>query len=153
MSGSDFVFNIAKGRLAQYGSLPLTNDALILVLFKAAGLAADATLRDLDTLAQVKSNATEADFTNYARKTLTTVAVTVDDASDTVNITCDNVVYPSAGGAANNTMGKAVICYDGDTTSGTDTDIIPLGAFSYDGTTDGSTITLTMPSNGPLYAN
>lgn len=152
MSGSDFVFNIAKGRIAYYGGLPATNDALILVLFKAASLAADSSLKDLDTLTAIKAVATEADFTNYARKTLASVTVTVDDTNDRVDIDCADVVYTSAGGAANNTMGKAVICYDPDTTTGTDADLVPLGAYTYDGTTDGSTITLTMATNGPLSA-
>lgn len=153
MSGSDLVANVAKGRIAYYGSLPATNDALILVLLKAAGLATDATLRDFDDLAAVLAGTSdEADFTNYARKTLANVTVTIDDTNDRVNIDCDDVVYTSAGGATNNTMGKAVICYDPDTTTGTDSSLIPLGYFSYDGTTDGSTITLTMPVDGPLYA-
>lgn len=153
MSGSDFVANVAKGRIAYYGSLPATNDALILVLLKSAGLATDATLRDFDDLAAVLAGTSdEADFTNYTRKTLANVTVTIDDTNDRVNIDCDDVVYTSAGGATNNTMGKAVICYDPDTTTGTDSSLIPLGYFSYDGTTDGSTITLTMPVDGPLYA-
>ena len=152
MAGADFVFNIAKGKIAYYAGLPAANDALILVLFKASGLASDATLRDLDTLSAIKAVATEADFTNYPRKTLASVTVTVDDTNDRVNIDCTDPVYTSAGGATNNTMGKAVICYDPDTTTGTDADLVPLGAFSYDGTTDGSTITIVMPADGPLFA-
>jgi hypothetical protein len=152
MAGTDFIFNIAKGRIAHYASLPATNDALVLVLFKAAGLATDAALKDLDTLSAIKAVATEADFTNYARKTLASVTVAVDDTNDRVNIDCADVVYTNAGGTTNNQMGKAIICYDPDTTTGTDADLIPLGAYSYDGTTDGSTITLTMPTDGPLYA-
>lgn len=153
MSGSDIVFNVAKGRIAYYASLPAANDALILVLLKSSGLVSDATMKDYDDLAAILAGASdEADFTNYARKTLASVTVTVNDTDDRVDIDCDDVVYTSAGGASNNTMGKAIICYDPDTTGGTDSSIIPLSAHSYDGTTDGSTITLTMPTGGPLYA-
>lgn len=154
MAGTDLVFNISKGKIAYYAGLPAANDALILVLCKAAGLVADGTLKDYDDLGTLLAGATdEADFTNYSRKTLTTVVVTVDDTNDVVNIDCDDVTYTSAGGATNNTMGKALIVYDPDTTTGTDSTVIPIAAYSYDGTTDGSTIVLTMPANGPLFAS
>lgn len=153
MSGVDLVPNIAKGRVAHYASLPAASDALILVLFKAAGLPTDEVLRDADTLAAVKAAAAEADFTNYTRKTLGAVTVTVDDTMNLVNIDCADVVYADAGGTTNNLMGKAAICYDPDTTVGTDTDLVPLGFYSYDGQTDGSTITLVMAAGGPLFAS
>lgn len=152
MSGTDFVFNIAKGRIVYYATLPLANDALIMVLVKAAGLASDATLKDTADLGTILGASTECNATNYVRKTLTTVATAVDNTADVFNITCDNVVYTSLGGATNNLMGKALICYDNDTTAGTDSNIIPLAAYSYDGQTDGSTITLIMPAGGPLFA-
>lgn len=41
---ADLVFNIAKGRAAARADLPLSNDALILVLLKTAGIEADGTL-------------------------------------------------------------------------------------------------------------
>lgn len=154
MSGSDFVFNQSKGKIAYYASLPAANDALLMVLCKATGLVSDATLKDLDDLGTILAGATdEATFTNYTRQTLTTVTVTVDDTNDIVNIDCDDVTYTNAGGASNNTMGKALICYDPDTTTGTDSSVVPIAAYSYDGTTDGSTITLIMPANGPLFAS
>lgn len=146
---SDFVFNIAKGKIKFYGELSGTNDALIAVLLKSAGLVADSVLIDIDDLATILSGASdEADFTNYARQTLTNVTVTVDDTNDRLDIDCDDISIASAGGASNNTLGKLIICYDPDTTSGTDSTLVPVSAHDITTTTDGSSITYTIPSLG-----
>lgn len=143
------VANIAKGRIAYYASLPATNDALIAVLLKSSGLEADTALVDHDTLSALLAAANdEADATNYTRKTLSSVTVTVDDTSDRVDIDADDLTYTNLGGASNNSIGKAVICYDPDTTGGDDTSIIPLTFHDVTLTTDGTTVTVTMPSGG-----
>ncbi len=122
---SDFVFNIAKGRHAHYASLPGTNDALVLVLLKTAE--ADAALKDHDTLTSILGGTSdEADFTGYARRTLASVTVTVDDTDDEVVVdAADPAAYTNSGGSAQNCP-KGVICYDPDTTTGDDDDLIPL---------------------------
>lgn len=129
---ADFVFNIAKGKIAYYCGLPATNDALILVLCKASGLEADATLKDYDNLSLLLAGTTdECDFTGYARRTLGSVTVTVDDTNDRVDMdAADPASYTNTGGATQ-AAGKAIICYDDDTTSGTDTNLIPLFAYDY----------------------
>lgn len=143
------IANVAKGRIAYYASLPATNDALIVVLLKSSGLEADTALVDHDTLSAVLAAANdEADATNYARKTLASVTVTVDDTNDRVDIDADDWSYTSLGGASNNTIGKAAICYDPDTTGGDDTTIVPLGFFDFTLTTDGNTVNVTVPSGG-----
>lgn len=145
---ADFTFNIAMGRVAYYATLPAANDALIAVLLKSSP-EADATLRDHDTLSAVLAGTSdECDFTNYSRQTLSTVSVTVDDTNNRVDIDADDLSWTSAGGASNNTTGKLLICYDGDTTGGSDTDIIPLTAHDLSVTTDGSTLNVTIPSGG-----
>ncbi|MGW2209913.1 hypothetical protein [Streptomyces sp. NPDC001781] len=136
---ANIVFNIAKGRLAAYADLPLTNDALIMVPLAAAGLGTDGTLMDCATLTAVKANATEQ--TTLGRKTLTGVTVTVDNANDRVNIDCADVTWNATAGAA---IGAVVICYDGDTTAGTDADIVPLTKHDVSMTPDGSDFTLTI---------
>lgn len=146
---ADGVFNISLGRIAYYGSLPASNDALIAVLLKSTGLQADATLRDHDTLsALLAASNDEADATNYVRKTLTTVTVTVDDTNERVDIDCDDLTYTSLGGASNNTVGKLIVCYDPDTTGGDDTTIVPLTFHDVTLTTDGTTVNVTVPSGG-----
>lgn len=149
---SDIVFNIAKGQIAYYAGLPATSDALILILLKTA--ASDATLKDFDTFAAVTGGTSvEADFTNYARKTLGSVTVTVDDTNDRVAIDAADVVYTAAGGASNNTLAKAVVCYDGDTGAGDDSNLVPLFALDCVVTTDGTDLTLAFNATGVATAS
>ncbi|MGW6481317.1 hypothetical protein ACWGDS_26050 [Streptomyces sp. NPDC055059] len=135
---ANLVFNVALGRLAQYGDLPAAADSLILVPFAAAALPTDATMRDYATLAAVKAGATEQ--TALGRKTLANVTVTVDNTNDRVAIDCDDVTWTATSGAA---IGAAVICYKPDTASA-DSAIIPLTKHDVAMTPDGSDFTLTV---------
>lgn len=144
---ADIVFNVYKGRIAHYGTLPAANDAFIMVLLKSSGLQADATLADHDDLAALLAATNdEADCSGYSRQTLANVTVTVDDTNDRVDIDCDDVAFGAL--SAGNTLAKAVICYDPDTTSGTDSTVVPITAHDITLTTDGSSVTLTIPSGG-----
>ena len=155
---ANIVFNISKGEVNAYTKRVVNNDpansALVLVLLKTAQ--ADATLLDYDTLDAILTAGggtanVEADFTNYARKVLTNTelsAPTVDDTGNEQYSDMPDQTYTSAGGATNNTLVKALICYDSDTTSGTDANLIPLTAHDVSVTTDGNNLTLTIPANG-----
>lgn len=145
---ANFQFNVSRGASAYYAGLPAANDAWIAVLLKASGMQGDDAMADHDTLAALLASNTEADFTNYNRQTLTGVTAVVDDAGNVVDIDCDNPSFTSAGGAANNTLGKLIFAYDADTTGGTDADIIPLYAWDYGVTTDGSTLLISIPTGG-----
>lgn len=127
---ADGVMNIAKGKIKYYAELPAANDALILVLLLAAGLEADDTLNNHDNLSLMLAAANdEATFTGYSRRTLTGVTVTVDDTNNRVDLdAADPASYTNTGAAQ--AVGKAIICYDPDTTVGTDADLVPL--FYYD---------------------
>jgi hypothetical protein len=149
VSGSDFVFNIALGQVKYYASLPAASDALVIVLLQSTGLDADDTLRDFDDLAAILGANTECNFTNYARISRTTgITPTVDDTNNRLDIDIADFTWSSAGGATNNTIAKLLICYDGDTGAGTDSNIIPLTAHSYDETTSGSDITAVVAATG-----
>lgn len=158
---ADLVFNIAKGRITELynrvKSNDPTNSAFVVVLLKVAE--ADATLTDyddLDTLLVAAGN-TEADFTNYARKVLTDVDIAAlpapDDTNNRYDLDLPDLTYTSAGGATNNTLVKAVLCYDSDTTSGTDANILPLIHYDFSATTDGSDITLQWNAAGFFRAS
>lgn len=138
---ANFVFNIAKGRIAEKVSDGAT---LRLLLLKGAG--SDAVLKDFDTIADLlaEGSTTEADFTNYARQTLGSLTATVDDGNDDVDVDCSDVVFTSAGGASNNTIVAAVI-YEFVTN---DADSIPLTKHDVSFTTNGNTITLTIHADG-----
>lgn len=143
---SDIVFNIAKGKAAYLAGLPATNDALILVPLESSGLVSDATMRDYDTLAAILAGATN-EQTTIGRKTLANVTVTVDDTNDRVDVDADDVTYTAATGSA---VGAVVICYDPDTTGGTDADLIPLVKLDAVFTPSGNDVELGFASGG-LY--
>ena len=162
---ADIVFNVALGRLRQYydsvdsnlviatGPVQSTaNSALIVVLLKATGLQADDTLRDYDDLAALLAAANdEADFTNYARKTLTDAdlaASAQDDTNNRLDLDIPDITWASAGGATNNTLGKLLVCYDPDTTAGTDSTVVPLLGYDFAETTTGSDIVAQINANG-----
>lgn len=144
---SDFVFNAVKGEIAYYCSLPAANDALILVLLEQDGLASDADMMDLDTLAQVL--ATSVEQTTMGRKTASGVTVTVNDTDNCKNLDMDNQVWTAAAG---NPVRALLVCYDPDTTTGDDTSIIPIAKYDFVVDPTGGDVTLVVPTVGFLRA-
>lgn len=139
---ADQVFNIAKGAFAEKIRDAATNVGIMLL--KTAE--ADATLIDYDTLAAILAGAnTEADFTNYARKTGLTGTVTVDDTNDRVDCDLPDQTWTTAGGATNNTLAKAIVFYQ---ESAADSGRVPLTHHDFVETTTGSDITLQVNASG-----
>lgn len=150
MAAGDGVFNVAMGIWRNYLALPAANDALVVLLLKASGIPAEATLRDFTTLASLLASAAdEADFTGYARKVVTVgITVTQDNTNERVNGDVPDQEWNPAGGAVNNTLGKIVVCYDPDTTGGDDTTIIPLTYHNFNATTDGNILQARIATAG-----
>jgi hypothetical protein len=151
---ADFVFNIAKGRVAELYNRVDSNDpansALVIVVLATSGLEADATLIDLDTLSAVVAGTTnEVTNTNYARKVLTDAdlsAMTPDDTNNRMDLDIPDQTWTSV--AAGDGWSKLLVCYDNDTTGGTDANIIPLTAHDFVVTPDGSDITAQINASG-----
>lgn len=129
-----FVFNIARGKAAEYhtrvdGNDP-ANSALILVVLAETGLESDDLLRDYDTLSAILAASTnEVTNTGYARKTLTDTNIsagTVDDTNDRVTLTFSTQTWTTV--AAGDSWRKLLVCYDSDTTGGNDANIVPITA-------------------------
>lgn len=84
---ANFVFNVAKGRVAELVRRVDANDpsTAILVIMAINTSATDATLMDLDTFAAIESDANTAEVTNtgYARKILADTDVTTPAPDDT----------------------------------------------------------------------
>ncbi|APE21394.1 MULTISPECIES: hypothetical protein [Streptomyces] len=137
---SNLVFNTALGRVAALAALPAANDALVAVPLEATGLVTDTTMRDYDDLASLLAGASN-EQTTMGRKTLTGVTVTVDDANDRVAVDCADITWTAATG---NAVGAVVICYDPDTTGGTDADLVPLTKHDVSLTPDGNSFTLSV---------
>ena len=141
---ADIAFNISKGRVVHYASLPATNDALVLVPIETTGIESDATLMDYDTLDAILAGAS-AEQTTMGRKTVTDVTVTVDDANDRVDVDIPDQTWVAASG---NAISALVVCYDPDTTAGDDTTLIPLTKHDFVATPSGGDITAQIATAG-----
>jgi hypothetical protein len=136
--------NNVKGEVKTLCALSAANDALIYVLLEATGLEADATLKDYDDLSALLAGSSN-EQTNQARKSVTSATITVDDTNDRVDIDIADQTYAALGG---NPVGKLLICWDGDTTTGTDANIRPLTAHSFDITPDSTDVQAIIASSG-----
>lgn len=134
------VLNVALGKYRTYVELGAANDALIAVVLEATGLESETTMRDHDDLAALLAG-TSNEQTTMGRKTLTTVAGAVDDVDNRYEADSDDIVWLAATG---NATGGILICYDSDTTAGTDANIIPLSFHTWARTPDGSDLTATV---------
>ena len=144
---ANIVFNVAKGRVVELYNRVESNDpansALILVPIETAGLESDAVLMDKDDLAAVLSGSTN-EQTTMGRKTLTDVELAAlpapDDGNNRYDVSLPTTTWVAATG---NAISKILVCYDADTTAGTDANIIPLTLFDCVATPDGSSIQIT----------
>jgi hypothetical protein len=143
---ANVVFNISKGRIVELYNRVKSNDpanaALILVPIETSGLPADSALIDLDDLAAVLATAAN-EQTTMGRKTLTDAQLAAlpapDDTNDRFEVSLPSVTWTAASG---NAISKILVCYDSDTTGGTDSNIIPLCMFDAVATPDGNDLTL-----------
>jgi hypothetical protein len=144
---ANVIFNIAKGRLIELHDRVENNDpansAIILVPLETSGLEADSVLIDKDDLAAVLSGATN-EQTTMGRKVLTDADLAAvpapDDTNDRNERSLPNVTWT---GASGNAISKILVCYDPDTTGGTDSSIIPLSMFDFAQGPNGSDIQMT----------
>lgn len=170
MSGLDFTFNKAKGKVAYIVEdlvnagtgriivLLLIDDAASGVTLESGG---DDTMKDHDTLASLLSANTEAQpdsgtpsgarVTNYVRKYLTgssdsELGASPNDMTESMDVDSGDIVWSLLGnGSYQHVIGKLVYAFDpahNNTTAGTETDsaCLPLTAHSFDVTPDGSNI-------------
>lgn len=145
---ANFVFNISKGRVVEFYNRAENNDptnsALILVPLSASGTEAQG--QDLDDLAAVEADANFAERTtgSWVRKTLESAQLaslpSPDDTNNRYDVSVPSVTWttPAAG---NNTTGL-LVCYDSDTTAGTDSAILPCTHHDFAVTTDGNDVIL-----------
>jgi len=154
---SDFVFNISKGRIGEFynrveNSDP-TNAAFVLVPLETTGLESDATLKDYDTLALLLAAANNEQAT-MGRKVLTDADLAAvpspDDANDRYDFDLPDVTWT---GATGNAISKMLVCYDADTTGGTDANIVPCTAHDFVTTPDGSDIMAQIAAAGFFRAS
>ena len=148
-------FNIGKGRVIEmYRNLKANirpNAAFMIVLLQA--VESDATIVDKLTLDAVLTDVsnTEGNFTNYVRQQIVggdlAILPVPDLGNDKFDVTFPDVTIASAGGALNNSLVKCVLCHVDDTTAIVDTDVVPLVAFDYVTTTDGTGLLIQFPTD------
>jgi hypothetical protein len=126
---ADIVFNITKGRVAEYFNRVDSNDpanSAIIVIPLDRGATTDATFRDLATGSAVIAAATERTTGGWNRKTLTDTelaALAVDNVNDRMPATIPALLWTAVSAGA---VTDLLFCYDSDTTGGTDANLIPL---------------------------
>lgn len=139
---ADFIFDAYKGTVGYYAKLPAANDGLVLIPLQASGLAADSVLQVKTTLAQILTAGVATEQTTMGHKVITSTTSTVDNTNHRVDITATMPKWTAPAGAS---ISKLLLCYDPDTTTGTDADLIPLMAFD---TKDGSGTATTFTPDG-----
>jgi hypothetical protein len=150
---ADFVYNIAKGRVAELAARVNANDPTnsILVIAVIDTAATDGTLEDLNDLGVVLADGDTAEVTNtnYARKTIDdsgSITVTVDDTNDRTDVDLPDQTWSAV--AAGDSWTDALFCYDSDSTGGADSAIVPLTQHDFAVTPDGSDITMQLNAAG-----
>lgn len=150
---ADLIFNVALGRVAELYNRVDSNDPAnsVLVVMVINTSALDATLRDYDTVAAVTGdvNTAEVTNTNYARKTLTDadiVAFAPDDTNNRVDLDIPDQTWSAV--AAGDSWTDVLICYDSDSTVGTDANIVPMTLHDFSISPDGSDVTMQISASG-----
>lgn len=155
---SDFVFNIAKGRVVEYynrvkGNDP-ANSGFIIVAIDANG-DTDAAMKDrADLAALLGGTANEVTNSGYARKVLTDAdlaALAVDNTNDRFDVDIPDQTWTAV--AAGTAWTDIIVCYDPDTTGGADSAIIPLTCHDFPVTPDGSDIIAQIAAAGFFRAS
>jgi len=149
------VFNIAKGRVAEFGSRVNANDPansiFVILVLATTGIEADATLIDVDTVtALVAGTTNEVTNSGYARKTLDNatggITVTVDDTNDRTDVDVPDQTWTAV--VAGDGWNDVVFAYDSDSTGGTDANVVPMTLHDFVVTPDGSDITAQIAVGG-----
>lgn len=144
---AEFTFNIAKGRIVEFYNRAENNDptnsALILVPLSATGLESQG--QDFDDLAAVLGDANFTEqTTTWSRKPLESAELAAlpapDDTNNRYGVQVPVVTWV-APAAPNDTVGL-LVCYDPDTTGGTDSGIIPLTHHDFVVAADGNNVVL-----------
>lgn len=133
-------FDVSRARLGYYASLPGSNDGFVMVPLESAGLEDDATLAVYATLGDLLAAANN-EQTTMGRKAMT--GVTLDESASPTVVTADDVTWPDATG---NDTGAVVVCYDPDTTTGTDSTLIPLAKWDFSTSPTGGTVSAQSPT-------
>lgn len=136
----------AKGRFVQWCEFAAGSDQLVILLLQLSGLGSDTTLRNCQFISNVLAAGTEATFTNYTRKLLTSgVTVTTSTGAFSNTIALGTQTWSAAGGVINNTIAKLIVGWK-PTSAATDTQTLLLSHHDVSATTTGSDLIISFAS-------
>ena len=154
------VFNIARGKVGYYldDAMGLSGGNSKLVIFVLSLVEADDTLNNYDDWAAVLAGSnSEADATNYAKIEIAAAGVTytVDDSGNTakVVIDADQTWTSVANDDSNGDWNKLIVAWDGDSTAGTNADIVPLTYHDFTVTPNGGNITADFDQTNGVWGS
>lgn len=140
------------GTVRYYATLPQTNDAIVLVILQA-GHQDDDILRDYDYLSQVLANTANKECTaaNYVRKPITSGAtITPDNANNRVDVALPTQTWTQLGAMSGSNSQQQIaailVCYQANTSTGTDSTLQVLSKHYYPFVADGSDRQVTIPN-------
>lgn len=146
---ANFVFNIAKGRVADFYDRVDSNDPstsrLVIIPLETSGLESQANLEDSVSVAEVLDGTTN-EQTTMGRKYLTDsdlAALAADMTNNRMDVDIPDITWT---GATGNAISALVIAYDPN--SSADSAIIPLTHHDFAVTPDGSDITAQIAATG-----
>lgn len=144
---ADFVYNLAKGRVAELYNRVKVNDpaaATLVIIPVDVAAVTDATLRDLDDFAAVvTAGVTERTTGGWNRKTLddtVLVALAVDDVNDRMPLDLTDQTWTTVTAGA---VTDLIICY-ASVASPTNAQLLPLTQHDFAITPDGSDVVATI---------
>lgn len=153
---ADFVYNIAKGRVAEFHNRVQSNDpgTAVLTLVVVNSTTPDATLKDLANLSLILGEALTAEVTNtnYARIDLgdtDLAALSPNYANDSMDLDFADQTWATI--LAGDNWTDLIICYN--PTGGADTTLIPLTHYDFILTPDGSDLTAKLHADGYYRAS
>ena len=151
---ANFVFNIAKGRVAEFYNRVDSNDPstarLVIIPIETSGLESQANLEDSVSVAEVIDGTTN-EQTTMGRKYLSDAdlsALTADMANNRMDVDIPDITWA---GATGNAISAIVIAYDPN--SSADSAIIPLTYHDFAVTPDGSDIVAVIAATGFFRAS
>lgn len=156
---ANFVFNRGKGRGVEWAERVNANDpvnsVLVIAVLATAGIETDAVLIDLDEFTGLVAGTTDfVTNTGYARKILDQtggITITYDDPNDRVDVDFPDQTWTAV--AAGSGWNDIVVGYDADSTTGTDTNILPHTQHDFVVTPDGSDIVAQVFVSGYFRAS
>jgi hypothetical protein len=152
---ANFIFNIAKGRVAELAGRVDAGDPaasrLYVVLLASTGLEAQSVLEDADTLDAVVGGTTnEATNTGYSRKVLAAADIgpfAPDDTGNAYAVDIPDQTWTAVANDGTGGIGALLVCYAAVATP-TDLQITPLSHHSFAVTPDGSDVTAQIATGG-----